>query len=135
MLVWRNKVILHIVEHEKGGERKQFFLFAVLGAAAALVIISLVTVATLGADTSRADFYPVYTAMSVRGVGGFIQHTEILACIAMTLSLFFKSAVCLLFCDDMLMGIFKVSRKRGVTLPLGLISAALTQVIYRDLCV
>lgn len=117
----------------EGKERKGFFLLSVVCAAAALTVISAVTAATLGAETMDADFYPVYTAMSVRGVGGFIQHTEIIACIAMTLSLFFKSAVCLLFSDDMLTGIFKVSRKEGVAVPLALISAALTQVIYRDL--
>ena len=113
--------------------RKRFLLSSVGGASAALVLISAVTAATLGAETAKADFYPIYTAMSVRGIGGFIQHTEILACIAMTLSLFFKSAVCLLFSDDMLTGIFNTARREGAAMPLALMCAAATQIIYRDI--
>lgn len=118
---------------QKGSRRRLFFLSSVAGASAALVLISAVTVATLGAETAKADFYPIYTAMTVRGIGGFIQHTEILACIAMTLSLFFKSAVCLLFSDDMLTGLFNTARREGVAMPLALICAASTQIIYRDI--
>lgn len=119
------------MDRERG--RKKFFLASVAGAAGALTVISLVTVATLGAETSAVDFYPIFTAMSVRGIGGFIQHTETLACIAMTLCLFFKSAVCLLFSDDMITGVFETARKEGAAVPLALICAAATQIIYRDL--
>ena len=118
---------------EQGTARKKFFMWSVAGSALSLALISAVTVATLGEQIAGTDFYPVFTAMSVRGVGGFIQHTEILACIAMTLSLFFKTAVCLLFSEDMLCGIFDVTKKEGISLPLALICAAMTQLIYRDL--
>lgn len=118
---------------EQGEARKKFFLWSVAGSAVALALIGAVTVATLGENIAGTDFYPVFTAMSVRGVGGFIQHTEILACVAMTLSLFFKTSVCLLFAEDMLCGIFGVTKKEGLSLPLALSSAAMTQLIYRDL--
>ncbi|MBQ9986569.1 MAG: GerAB/ArcD/ProY family transporter [Oscillospiraceae bacterium] len=120
------------VRMPKKGRRAPFFA-AIGGVAAALCIIALITVATLGAETARTDFYPIYTAMSVRGVGGFIQHTEIFACIAMTLCLFFKSAVCLAFSDDMLSGVFSAERRLGAAMPLALICAASTQLIYRDI--
>ena len=71
--------------------------------------------------------------MSVRGVGGFIQHTEIFACIAMTLCLYFKSAVCLEFSDELISGIFSTERRFSAAVPLGIICAALTQLIYRDI--
>ncbi len=118
---------------EKGPARKKFFLWSVAGSAAALALVAAVTVATLGEEIAGTDFYPVFTAMSVRGVGGFIQHTEILACIAMTLSLFFKTSVCLLFAEDMICGMFGITKKEGLSLPLALICAAMTQLIYRDL--
>lgn len=118
---------------EQGPARKKFFMWSVAGSALSLALIGAVTVATLGEKVTGTDFYPVFTAMSVRGVGGFIQHTEILACIAMTLSLFFKTSVCLLFAEDMLCGIFNVTKKEGLSLPLALICAAMTQLIYRDL--
>jgi len=113
--------------------RRKFFLGGIGGAAVMLTVISAITVATLGQTTAGADFYPVYTAMSVRGVGGFIRHTEILACIVMTLSLFFKCVVCLMFADDMQCGIFDVRRREGCVMPLALISAASTQIIYQDI--
>lgn len=114
-------------------KRRGAFLSSVAGAGAALCIISAVTVSILGAELAKTDFYPTYTAMSVRGIGGFIQHTEIFACVAMTLALFFKSSVCLAFSDDLLSGMFKTERKRGTAVPLGVICAASTQLIYRDI--
>ncbi len=112
--------------------RKKYMLGAVGGAGLSLAVISAITTAMLGAESTKVDFYPVYTAMSLHSVGGFIQHTEIFACIAMTLCLFFKGCVCLLFSGDMLDGIFKISRRRGVFLPLALICAYATQLFYRD---
>lgn len=118
---------------EKTPARRKTFMLALFGASLALAVISLMTVATLGEETSAVDFYPVFTAMSVRGIGGFIQHTETLASIAMTLCLFFKSAVCLAFSEDMLTGTFKALRRQGISVPLALICAAATQIIYRDI--
>ncbi len=119
------------MDKEQG--RRRFFVTSVALTAFSLALVSVITVATLGAEVSGTDFYPVFTAMSVRGVGGFIQHTEIFACIAMTLSLFFKTSVCLLFAEDMLYGILGIERRVGVSVPLALICAAMTQLIYRDL--
>lgn len=112
------------------GTRKKYFLSSVAGSGAVLAAISALTVATLGEKLSQTDFYPVYTAMSVHSVGGFIQHTEIFACIAMTVSIFFKSAVSIMFSEDMINGIFKVERRSGISLPLALIAASSTQLIY-----
>ncbi len=113
--------------------KKSSFLISVAAASAALTVISAICIATLGKTTAALDFYPVYTAMSVRGIGGFIQHTEILACIVMTQCLYFKCAVCLAFCEETLFGIFGSERGRGIAIPLALIFASLTQIIYRDI--
>lgn len=116
-----------------GKGKRSFFLLSVAAASAALAVISAITVATLGRGTSTLDFYPVYTAMSVRGIGGFIQHTELLACITMVHCLYFKCALCLHFCEENLAKIFSAERRRGIAIPLALIFAAMTQIIYRDL--
>ncbi len=113
--------------------RKKYFLGSLAGAGVALSVISALSVATLGEKLSETDFYPVYTAMSIHSVGGFIQHTEIFACIAMTVSLFFKGAVCLMFSEDMINGIFRTERRLGVSLPLSLIAAASGQLIYASI--
>ena len=112
--------------------RKKYALFSVATVGIIFALLSLITVSALGENTSSADFFPVYTAMSLHSVGGFIQHTEIFACIAMVLCLYFKGSVCLAFSDEMLSEISGARRKCGVTLPLAFICAASTQIIYRD---
>ncbi|MBQ5778324.1 MAG: GerAB/ArcD/ProY family transporter, partial [Oscillospiraceae bacterium] len=113
--------------------RKKYFLSSIAGSGVAIAALSAITVATLGEKAAETDFYPVYTAMSIHSIGGFIQHTEIFACIAMTVSLFFKGAASLMFSEDMINGMFDVGRKSGVSLPLALIAASSTQLIYTSI--
>lgn len=117
---------------EEGEKRKSRFLLSAGISALALSVISVITVATLGTENISRDFYSVFSAMSVKSVGGFIRHTEILACIAMVISLFFKSVVCILFSDDMLSGALGIPDESFSYLPIGLLAAAGTQIIYRD---
>lgn len=116
----------------EGKGRKKWFLSSAAISGLCLSVIAVFTVATLGKGAATEDFYPVFSAMSVKSVGGFIRHTELFSCIAMTFSLFFKSVVCILFSDDMLSGIWKSHGNIGAYIPLGIISASLTQIIYRD---
>ena len=113
--------------------RKKYFLSSIAGSGVAIAVLSAITVATLGEKVSGTDFYPVYSAMSIHSIGGFIQHTEIFACIAMTVSLFFKCAVSLMFSEDMMNGMFALERKSGTVLPLALIVASSTQLIYTSI--
>ena len=124
--------VIYTKMQDKGGRRK-FFLGSIGLATLVIAAISAICVCVLGKSGAKADFYPVYTVMSLFSFGGFIQHTEIFACIAMTLCLFFKGAVCLAFSEEILDGIFGISDGRGVFLPLALLSAYSTQLIYRDI--
>lgn len=112
--------------------RRRDFSLSVFASGVVMAVIALITVSILGRDVASRDFYPVFTAMSVQGVGGFIQHTEILACIAMTIGIFVRCAISILFCDEMLVGIFSVKNACGTALPIGLIISSATQLIYRD---
>lgn len=112
--------------------RRKWFLSSAAASAAAISAIALITVSTLGIGGAAKDYYPVYSVMSLHGIGGFIRHTEILACIAMVFSLFFKSVVCLLFADEMLACTFNSEKPANAYLPIGLISVASTYVIYKD---
>ncbi len=118
---------------ERKKSTKYVFAGSVLISGMALAAISAYAVSTLGEKTARLSFYPIFTALSVQSLGGFIQHTEIFACIAMTISVFFKTSVCLLFADDVVSDVFKVSRQKSVALPFALGISALTQMIYRDI--
>ncbi len=118
---------------EKKKSAKYVFAGSVLASGIALAAISAYAVSTLGEKTATLSFYPVFTALSVKSLGGFIQHTEVFACIAMTVSVFFKSSACLLFTDDVVSDVFGVSRQKSVVLPTALGISALTQMIYRDI--
>lgn len=114
------------------GKRKKYMISSVLVSGIVFAVISAISLATLGVTLSSADFYPVHTAMSLRSVGGFIRHTEILASATMMICLFFKGAVCLIFATDTVNDIFK-TRDGDIAIPLALITASATQLIYRDL--
>lgn len=124
--------LISVYTRTEGEKRKKWFLTSSAISGVALSAISVITVATLGAESISRDFYPIFSAMSVKSVGGFIRHTEILACIVMTIALFFKSTVCILFSDDMLSGVSGNEKKIFAHIPIALFSAACTQIIYRD---
>ena len=113
--------------------RRAYMLSSVAVAGTGLAVISAISVITLGEELAKADFYPVYTAMSLRRVGGFVRHTEILASVAMTICLFFKGCICLAFASEMINGVFNTNEKSFSSLPLALITASATQLIYRDI--
>lgn len=110
--------------------RRKHILTALFGVGLALSLISATTVFMLGENLSRADFYPVYTAVSLHSAGGFIQHIEIFACIAMTICIFFKGVLCILFSEDIIMESFSAKRVHGIAVPISLSAAAFTQIIY-----
>lgn len=112
--------------------RKRYFLTSTALSGIAMTIISVVVVGSLGKSLSARDFYPAFTAMSSHGAFGFIRHTEVFASITMTVCLFFKCAVSLLFMSDMTEGVADIKNGERLALPYALILGALTQVIYSD---
>ncbi len=112
--------------------RKRDFLASTLISGIAMTVISVVVVGSLGKSLAARDFYPTFTAMSSHGAFGFIRHTEVLASVTMTVCLFFKCAVSLLFMNDMTEGVVNIKRGERLALPYALILGALTQVIYSD---
>lgn len=113
--------------------RRKYMLSSVGVSGIILATISAISIMTLGESLAKADFYPIYTAMSLRRVGGFIRHTEILASVAMTVCLFFKGSICLIFASDMINGVFNTNEESSASLPLALTTASATQLIYRDI--
>ncbi len=112
--------------------RRRVFVSGVATAGVAFSVISFMTAAILGTDALGRDFYPAYTAMSIIEAGGFLQHPEILSSIIMTVCAFFKTAVCILFAEDILFSLFDVPIKEGAAVPIGLICVSATQLMYRN---
>ncbi len=112
--------------------RRAFFCSAVAVAGVSFSAIAFISTGVLGRNAAGSDFYPAFTVMSVIEVGGFLQHPEILSSIVMTMCAFFKIAVCILFVDDMVSGIFEVPAKSGFAVPIGLIFVSTTQLVYRN---
>lgn len=112
--------------------RKRHFITATALSGAAMTVISFVVVGGLGKNLASRDFYPTFTAMSSHGAFGFIRHTEIFASITMTVCIFFKCAVTLMFICDMTEGALNIKNGKRLAFPYALILGALTQVIYSD---
>ncbi len=109
--------------------RRAFFVGGVLASSVLCGIVAVLCISVLGVYGAGQDFYPVFTAMSIGGVGGFVRHTEILASVANIFCLFFKISVCLLFADEFIRESIKA--KSSVILPIALILASLVELSAR----
>lgn len=115
--------------------RTRSIVFGVVTSGAALTVIALITVMTLGDLGILSDAYPVFTVLSIRSIGEFLQHLEILTSIAMTLFAFFRVSLSLYFISCAFKHLFHLHDHRAMLLPLGLLLATTTQLMYRNMLV
>ena len=102
----------------------------VLIGGAAVTLIALSTLATLGQAETASEFYPVFTVLSIRNVGGFIQHMEILTSLVMAFFVFFRIALGLYFICSALTHLFNLPDYRSSLLPMGLLILSATQLLF-----
>ncbi len=98
-----------------------------------LFVISAITVMALGGNGVIGDAYPVFTVFSIRTVGNFVQHLELLSSIAMTIFAFFRVSISFCFITQGLRHLFSLKDGRTPILPIGLILASLTQLLYHGM--
>lgn len=123
--------LLHNIKKNKKG-RARGILWGVIIGSAAVCMIALSTVATLGQSVTASEFYPVFTVLSIRNVGGFIQHMEIVTSIASAFFIFFRTAIGLYFLSRAIAFLFKQTNFRAQLIPLALLSISMTQLLYRN---
>ena len=117
----------------KNPKRKKISLGAIIAATALASIIALFTILTLGEEQMQGEFFPVFTILSIRKVGAYIQHMEILTSVAMTFSVFIRQAVCLYFISLALSHVLKTESYKSHLIPPTLIIAAGTYILYRNI--
>ncbi|MBQ3055011.1 MAG: endospore germination permease [Oscillospiraceae bacterium] len=108
-------------------------MLGVVFAGGILFIISIITVMTLGGSGISGDAYPVFTVLSVRTIGGFIQHLELASSVAMTLFAFFRVSLSLYFITQAFRHLFSLDDGRAPILPIGLLLASMTQLLYHGM--
>ena len=113
--------------------RQRSFKLGVLVGGVALTVIALVTLTTLGATETAAEFYPVFTVLSIRSIGRFVQHLEVLSSIAMTIFAFFRVALSLYFVAKAVAHVFHLPDYRASLLPIGLLLVSVTQMFYQTM--
>lgn len=124
-------ILLCIYPHIKeNSRRKKTLLWAVFSACAVVSLISLFTVMTLGKTQTQAEFFPVFTILSIRGIGSYIQHMEILTSIALTFFVFIRQVVNLYFATLAISHIFKTKTYKKFLIPSALIVTALSLILY-----
>ncbi len=122
-----------LYQHIEGKKASRAMAHGVLAASVVLTIISLITVMTLGERGILSDSFPVFTVLSIRSVGNFIQHLEILSSVAMTLVIFFKVSISLYCIASALKHVFSLPDYRAIVFPTGIFLSGVTQLLYRDM--
>lgn len=131
-LLFLSVLFPHLPQKQK---RSHAVVGGVVFAGLVLSTIALITVMTLGEAEILSDSYPVFTVLSIRSIGRFIQHLEILSSVAMTLMIFFRVSIALSFVARALRHIFALEDARAALFPLGLLLVSVTQVMYRNMLV
>ncbi len=114
----------------KSAKRRKAMLIALISATAMVSVIAAFTVLTLGGVQVANEFFPVFTILSIRNVGAYIQHMEILTSVAMTFFIFVRQTVSLYFAATAIAHIFKTRSFSAYLLPLALIISSGTQLLY-----
>ncbi len=123
--------LLHNIKRNKKGKKHGILLGVSIGSAA-ICLLSFITVSTLGPAETASEFYPVFTVLSIRNIGGFIQHMEILTSIASAFFVLFRAALGLYFVSGAVSYLFKQPDLRIHLIPLSLLIISLTQFLYRN---
>ena len=124
-------ILICIYPHiRENSSRKKHLLWAVSSACAVVSAIALFTVMILGKDQTARDFFPVFTTLSIRGIGAYIQHMEILTSVALTFFVFIRQVVNLYFATLAINYIFKTKTYKTFLIPAAIIVSALTLILY-----
>ena len=110
--------------------RRRTMILAMITAALATSLIAFFTVLTLGEEQMMSEFFPVFTTLSIRNIGGYIQHMEILTSIAMTFFVFIRQTVSLYFAATAISHLFHTTAYQRILTPLALLIASGTQLLY-----
>jgi len=124
-------ILLCIYPHiKKNSRRMKTLLWAVVVSCALVSLIALFTVMILGKSQTSSEFFPVFTTLSIRGIGSYIQHMEILTSIALTFFVFIRQVVNLYFATLAISHIFKTKTYKKFLIPSALIVTALSLILY-----
>lgn len=113
--------------------RRKSMLWAIFTATTATSIIALFTIMTIGETQLISDFFPVFTTLSIRNIGGYIQHTEIITSIAMAFFIFIRQAVTLYFTASAFAHLFHIKEKVHLYIPLSLLTTSGSQLMYLNM--
>lgn len=113
--------------------RRKTMMWAMVASGLAMFIISTMTVFTLGGKQTSSEFFPVFSIMAIRNIGGYIQHTEILTSIAMTFFVFIRQTLCLYFIAKGFQYLFHTTAYQRLLTPLALLTVSGTQLLYSNM--
>lgn len=110
--------------------RRRTMVCAMLTAGLAASVIALFTVLTIGGNQTGAEFFPVFTILSIRNIGGYIQHMEILTSVAMTFFVFIRQTLSLYFIATAFSHLFHTTAYQRLLTPLALLITSGAQLLY-----
>lgn len=95
-----------------------------------MILITLLSISVLGAETSARHMYPAYALARKINIGNFLQRMEAILAGMWFLSIFFKITLYSYGCVSGLGRILKLKDYRPLTLPFGIILVVYSQVVY-----
>jgi spore germination protein KB len=112
--------------------RKSFFIGNLIGGLV-IIIITMLCIYALGAETTARQMFPSYALAKKINVGDFVQRIEVLMASLWFISLYFKAALYFYASVLGMAQIFNLKDYRSLTLPLGMIAVVLSLSIFPNI--
>ncbi|SMO72107.1 GerAB/ArcD/ProY family transporter [Melghirimyces algeriensis] len=114
--------------NQPGKARKPYVAGMVIGTSV-LAVISMMTIAVLGATVASIQQYPTYILAKKISIGDFLERVEAIVAIMWLFTLFMKISICFYASTLGLAQLFRLNDYRPLTFPLGIIAVALSLVL------
>ncbi|MCP1308317.1 GerAB/ArcD/ProY family transporter [Paenibacillus tyrfis] len=114
----------------EGKKASKAFLLGTLLGGLFLLVITVACIAVLGAEGTARQAYPSYTLAKKINIANFFTRIEVLMATLWLIALYFKLIVYFYAGMRGLAQLFKIQDYRALVLPLGVISLALSRILY-----
>lgn len=110
---------------------KTFVLGSLIGGML-LLLVTAACIGVLGAETTARLFYPSYALAKRINIAEFITRIEVIVAAIWIITLFFETIVYFYATMKGLAQLLKLSDERALVLPLGVLAAVLSMVVYHN---
>lgn len=124
-------VILSSLDQKYSKPYKVYFLSLFTGGS--LILFAIIrNILTLGMSNISISYFPSYSAVSVVGIGNFIQRIEVIVSITLLISCYAKISVCLLATNMGISKLFNLHNYNEIVAPVALLMTYLSNILFSN---